>query len=95
MIPVSSVPPKHPGSEKWYWLEWSEDELQGETISAHTWTVPAGLTELSSAFSGRRSGVKVGGGTLGEWVELECQIVTTGGETLHERIVIEIDTQGH
>lgn len=95
MIPLASIPPKHPDSEKWYWLEWSEDELQGETISSQAWTVPAGLVEMTTAISGRRCGIKLAGGTLGEWVELEVEIVTTGGETLHERLTIEIDFKGH
>lgn len=96
MIPVSDVPPKHPASAKWYWLRWSDDELQGATISTGAWSTADNVSIDDESFSGQMSGVKVSGGVQDQYVALEVEIQTTGGETLHERMVIKIDAKhGH
>ena len=96
MIPLSETPPKHPGSAKWYWLKWSDTELQGATISSGNWSTTDNVSIDDQSFSGQTAGVKVSGGVDGEYVTLWVQIQTTGPETLHESLVIKIDAKhGH
>ncbi len=92
---IRKAPPLHPDSSKWYWLEWSEKELQGATIDVATWTLPPGITEDASAVTGRRVGIKVSGATLGQDYEAKLQIQTSGGETLHEYLIIRCRNTGH
>jgi|GEM_PF-3056960 len=95
MIPVSDVPPKHPASAKWYWLKWHDQELQGAAILTSDWSTGSTLTIADQAINGQMTGVKVSGGVEGQYVELEVEITTSAGETLHEQLVIKIDRHGH
>lgn len=92
---IRNAPPKHPDSAKWYWLEWSEQELDAATIAQAAWVVPAGLTQDADAVSGRRAGIKLSGGTLDEDYELKLTIDTSGGETLNEHMIIRCRKSGH
>jgi len=91
---IRNAPPKHPDSAKWYWFDWSNDELDGAAIDASNWTVPAGITKDAESFSGQRVGIKLSGGTLDDEYELVNQI-TTSAETLHVRVRIKIKLSGH
>lgn len=98
MIPISDTPFIHPASTKWYWLKWNDQELQGAAISSSTWSTDGRLTVLDQAINGQLAGVKVsvaGGVSEGEYAELELEIVTSAGETLHEQMVIKVDRHGH
>jgi hypothetical protein len=92
---IRNAPPKHPASSKWYWLEWSADELQDATITASSWTVPAGLTKDAEMQSGLKVGVRVSGGNEGDSVEVINQITTSDSQTLHQRLQIRINDSGH
>lgn len=99
------IPTKDPSSIEPYFFVWcSEDgtntgsatdtgELQGETISTYTVTVPSGITKVSDAkTSVTIQGVTYGantvitvwlsGGTNRSEYDITCQIVTSGGRTL-------------
>ncbi len=86
MIDPSTIPPKHPDSSKWYWIEWSATELDNAPILTSTWTVPSGITVADSTFVGYYVGVKLSGGTDGEMYEIVNKITTDAPrtETLHE-----------
>ncbi len=86
---------KHPDSAKWYWFEWSSDELQGANLSAVTWTLPSGITKDDEAFSGRLMGIKLSSGILGADYDLDVEVVTTAPETLHETVRIRVRSTGH
>ena len=77
-------------------------ELQGETISASSWTIPSGITKDSdSKASVTISGITysintvatiwLSGGTAGEEYELVNQIETSGSRTLDHTITIKVN----
>lgn len=92
---IRNAPPKHPDSSKWYWVEWSSDELDGAAITGSTWTAPAGITIDQESLSGYRAGVRLSGGTLGAEYDLVNEITTDAGELLHETLKIRVLESGH
>lgn len=92
---IKDAPPKHPDSSKWYWLQWDATELDGATISASTWTVPAGITQDAVSASGLLVGIRISGGTLGQDYDLINNITTSSGEDLREGLRIRIRESGH
>ncbi|MEJ1358343.1 MAG: hypothetical protein RPU51_09245 [Candidatus Sedimenticola sp. (ex Thyasira tokunagai)] len=92
---ILNAPAKHPDSTKWYWLQWSNTELQGTTIVGAVWTLPPGLVMEHSSISGVLAGVKVSGGTLDDDYEVKLKITTSGDETLHEYLRIRCRKSGH
>lgn len=95
MIPLEDIAPKHPASSKWYWLEWSDKELNGATITNATWTVPAGLTVDAQQFSTPLTGVRLSGGVEGQYYEVVLAVQTSDDQLLHETLTIEVSRQGH
>lgn len=104
---------KDPNSIEWFYAVWcslngtndgssSDDgELQGETISSSTWTVPTGLTNVTDntdalTYHGVTYGVdtvaaiKLSGGTDLTDYTLVNRIVTSGGRTLDHAITIRV-----
>ena len=76
-------------------------ELQGETISTSSWTIPAGITKDSDNKNGITiagvtyvadtvATVWLSGGTAGTDYALVNQIVTSGGRTLDHTILIKV-----
>ncbi len=92
---IRNAPPKHPDSAKWYWFDWDNGELDGATIDTSAWSLPAGITMDAESASGRRVGIKLSGGTLDDEYILQNRIITSGGETLHMRVIIRIRLSGH
>jgi hypothetical protein len=92
---IRNAPPKHPDSTKWYWIEWSADELQNAAVTASSWDLPAGISMDQQSLSGYRAGVRLSGGTDGEKYEVVNTISTDAGETLHETLLIRIRDTGH
>ena len=80
---------KTKAAEKDFPLTW-DDWLDGDTIAASTWTVPAGLTKVSESFTANSSTVVVSGGTVDERYTLTCQIVTAYPRTDERSIEILI-----
>ncbi|MEW8522537.1 MAG: hypothetical protein AB2552_05740 [Candidatus Thiodiazotropha endolucinida] len=95
MIPLEDIAPKHPDSSKWYWLAWSDEELNGATIISATWTAPAGLTVDAEQFSTPLTGVRLSGGVVGQFYEVVLQIQTSDNQILHETLTIEVSKKGH
>ena len=62
--------------------------LQGDIISASSWTVPSGVTEDSNSFTGTVATIWVSGGTAGEVYRLVNRIVTAGGRTEDRTITL-------
>lgn len=110
------MPEKDPNAVKPYHIVWcSPDgtndggqndigELQGETISTVTWTVPAGITKDSD----NKAAITIHGvsyaintvatiwlssGTDDTNYDLACRIVTSGSRTLEKTIRIPVRSQ--
>lgn len=92
---IRNAPPKHPVSDKWYWLQWPADELQKATILTSSWQAPAGITVESEMMSDYRVGVRLSGGDDRSDYQLVNQITTDNGETLHEILLIRVRDSGH
>lgn len=92
---IRNAPPKHPDSSKWYWLDWPAKELQSASITTSTWLLPVGITNDAESLSGKRVGIRLGGGTDGQDYNVINEIVTSSGEVLHETLVIRCRTSGH
>jgi len=92
---IRNAPPKHPDSAKWYFLEWSAEELQNAAITNSSWILPSGITLDGESISGYRAGVRLRGGTQGQTYEIVNQITTDAGETLHETLLIHVQDSGH
>lgn len=110
------MPSKDPHSIEPYFIVWcSPDgtndgsandigELQGETISTVTWTVPTGITKESDNKSATTiHGISysintvctiwLSGGTDETNYDLACKIVTSGSRTLEKTIRIPVRSQ--
>jgi len=61
--------------------------LQGDTITASTWTVPAGITEVSDTFTSKTTKLVASGGTADQLYVCTNHITTTAG-LQEDRILI-------
>jgi hypothetical protein len=74
-----------------YGFDWGTSWLaSGETLIASAWTVPAGLTKDSSAFTTAIALVWLSGGTLGEVYIVTNHITTSDGREEDRSHVIMI-----
>ena len=92
---IRFAPPKHPDSTKWYWLEWSKEELQQASITGSSWSLPGGISLSQESLSGYRVGIRLSGGTLDQDYDIVNRITTSAGETLHETLRIRVRSSGH
>lgn len=60
----------------WDWTAWLTD---GETIDTVTWLVEAGITQDFVTKTDSTATIWLSGGTLGEWYDITCRILTTQG----------------
>jgi hypothetical protein len=70
---------KDPQAVLEYGFDWSEWLVGADTISAATWTVPAGLTKASESNTTTTSTVWLSGGVRGNTYAVSCHITTAGG----------------
>ena len=66
------------------WLTW----LDGDTISASTWTVPSGLTKDSDTFGDSTTTVWLSGGTVGKEYSIVNHITTAAGREEDQTLII-------
>ncbi len=66
------------------WLTW----LDGDTISASTWTVPSGLTEDSDTFGDSTATVWLSGGTVGKEYRIVNHITTAAARQEDQTLII-------
>lgn len=104
--------PKHPLSSEPYFIVWcdptgintgaaaDEGELQGETITGATWTIPDGLTKVSDthgavtingvAYAANTvTTVWLSGGTDGEFYEITV-VITTATRSLPKTFILPV-----
>jgi hypothetical protein len=75
---------KAAAAQKDYGFDWYDTDPDSggpylaadETITASTWTVPAGLTKLGDSFGDTTTSVSLSGGTAGETYTVINEIVT-------------------
>jgi hypothetical protein len=84
---------KDPDSTTKYEIDWTDELAQfspADTISSATWTSNNGVTVSSSSESGNITSVIVAGGNVGKRANLQCRLVTVGGQTLDRTIELQI-----
>jgi hypothetical protein len=72
-----------------YTVDWSR-WLGTDTILASQWTVPTGLTQVSSSNTSTSATVWLSGGTAGQAYTVTNRITTAGGRTDERSIVINV-----
>lgn len=72
-----------------YVVDWS-DWLEADTISASQWTVPTGITIVTSSFTDTAATVWLSGGTVGERYDVTNGISTDGGRDDDRTITIQV-----
>jgi len=83
---------KDPSAVLDYRIDWST-WLGADTISIVTWSVPTGITKVSSSNDSTSATIWLSGGTAGTIYEVTCRIVTAGGRTDDRTIGITIEDQ--
>lgn len=75
-----------------YALDWSTWLADGETVTAATWVVPAGLTQSapSPSHTGTSATIWVTGGTVGQSYRLTNHITTSQGRQDERSITLVV-----
>lgn len=83
---------KDPSAELDYGFDWAERGwLQdGETVVAQVWTIPPGLTLITSQIVGSKTVAWIAGGTAGTEYTIACRITTSGGRTDERSITLKV-----
>ena len=79
VIPLA--PNKDPNSIIDYGCDWTDWLAQGEVISTSTWTVPTGLTSVSTVKENFVTSIFLSGGTVGTTYTLTNRITTNQSRT--------------
>lgn len=66
------------------WTAW----LAGDTITSVTWTIPAGLMQVTESHTATTATVWLSGGTAGAAYVAACRVTTAGGRTAERSITI-------
>lgn len=66
-------------------------ESGSDTILASTWTVPAGITKVSSSFTATTTTIWLSGGTVGEQYPCVNEVNTVGQRTDNRTLIVNIE----
>jgi len=80
---------KDPDSTEDYPFNWAP-ELDGDTISTVSWSLPDGLTQVSTSNTTTVATIFVSGGSEGQFYRIRCRITTAGGRTWDRTAVLEV-----
>ncbi len=83
------VDPKDPQDVLDYGFDW-ELWLDGDTITASSWTVPSGLTKDSEAFTTTTATMRVSGGTAGTSYACVNHITTASGQEKDRTLMVVV-----
>jgi hypothetical protein len=72
-----------------YMINWSP-WLGTDTINTSTWTVPTGITKVTSTNTTTTATIWLSGGTEGKMYEVVNTIITSGGRTDYRTLLIEV-----
>ncbi len=84
---------KDPDETLDYYIDWVTF-LAGDTISASTWIVPTGITQVSISNTTTRTTIWLSGGTIGESKLITNRITTAAGRIKEQKIFIVIAESG-
>ena len=92
--PIKIQNPKDPDEVLDYQLDWTL-RLDGDTISSSDWTIAAddptsGIVINSETNTTTHAKVWVSGGTIGKTAKITNRIVTAGGRTYDQSLLIKI-----
>lgn len=81
---------KDPSEKLDYTLDWDDRLAVGETISASTWSVPAGITQStpSPSFTTTTTTIWLTGGTAGTNYQVTNHVTTSAGREYERSIFI-------
>jgi hypothetical protein len=65
---------------EWYEIDFSGRIRGQDTIASAAWTVPSGITNLSTAIDGKSVFIKLGEGVSGTSYKISCQVTTSRPE---------------
>ena len=84
-------PSKDPDELLDYGLDWTS-QLDGATIMLSEWDIieGAGIALSGASITGGVTGIRVGGGTLGEAARIENTVTLSSGEVLQETAYLPI-----
>ena len=82
---------KDPNATLPYSVDWGANWLGSDTIAASSWTVPAGLTQVSSSFTTKIATVVISGGTVGQSYDIVNRITTTLGYIDDRTITVKVE----
>jgi hypothetical protein len=80
---------KDPGDRLDYQVDYSA-WLDGDTLSASSWTVPSGLTQYAASFSATGATVWLSGGTHGQDYVVTNQVTTAGGRIKQQSFTVQV-----
>lgn len=84
---------KDPAATLDYTIDWATWLETGDTITAHTFTAPAGLVKESDSHTDTAATVWISGGTAGTAYDVTCQITTAGGRIDERTITIGVQNR--
>lgn len=74
-----------------YTIDWSSWLNAGDTINSSSWTVPAGMTDVTDSKTTTTTVVKISGGTVGSSYTITNTVTTSvSGETRTETFVLRV-----
>lgn len=86
-------PPKDPGASETFGISWARRLAliaEDETIAGSAWSVPTGLTLVSSSYDDTQALVKLSGGDKGVTYRVTNTITTSSGEVLPESLLVPV-----
>lgn len=85
-------PFKDPDEVLDYEIDW-EARIGTDTISTATWTIPSGLVKDSDSTTDYVATVWLSGGTAGTNYSVGCRVVTEGGRTYDETVILPVKSR--
>jgi hypothetical protein len=86
MADSPSVFIKDPQATLDYSVDWTLWLASGDYISSVVWTVPSGLTTVTTSNTNTLATIWLSGGTVGQSYSVQCKITTAGGR-IDERTI--------
>ena len=83
---------KDPAGVNNFTLNWADylTELGGLTISSSTWTVPAGITQITAGNTATTATIRLSGGTHGSDYEIVNHVVLSDGQEDERSLTIQV-----